>query len=1034
MITTFKFPLNYAVATTTSKYAITITSKFLLFVFLILFSSMNSHAIFGGPENVANSYYQWKNTPSGDRLLSCMTSRLDLDDSDYNNTFIPPTISRDMTINAIMSQGLAVFVADVLLDLGKAAAKKLAKKLATKMAQKFSQKIASYASSGVGYAALAAELAIFYLACDQFFIVAPHEVYNIKEGLTAYKLTTENYKNTHPDQVGVDQIPFYYHCDPTWEPSQYGNADNNASNQRGKVIDYVGASATEKYKHYHTWGYMDEESPYCEGRRGVLGKTGWMKDNTGTIAVRFKNFSSTYDSTLDGDVISTTSGISFFKAGQRIFKAPILLIAYYKYVNAKFMICISSPFTFLPVRVGCAHVAPPGEGADYFPDRDRPLEGTRCVYLIKGREDLKGFATSLGAAPHDSRNYSVKRFLASSFHPVSTMVGCMQDMLSSAFLKESAGSGKSLLGQIQENLRGVMAAAVALSIALFSMKALAKGESVQASEVWEYILRIVLVVSFGMSPLMWKDPGAGEKSLAGLVWSMPDLIAGTLVSASADKFDPIGFCHHDYGGQNLLTTREITGTGFDTSGQNHLQMSFLDYIDCKIINYLNFSSCVYGPSGMISVLMMITSVMVIGYGIFVALAMAIYVAILFKVMLQICYTFVLSLCALAILILLSPIFILMALFDATYNIFSSWLNKVLVYSIYPGMLISIIVIFFSIFDSMYYGHSSTQGGSIFGGADYSQPINTGSLLQTCDDNESIFCIGVKLRNDPTAHPCDITSSNEVASRYLEMKGFMGINYVVTRVDVITQFFAVFIKIALFSIIFSMIIDKLIELLDTIFVVDGNLSNITQSAMAYTVGQATSRLKGRARQGAAKYLNKAMTTKKEKQEAAKAVTKAKMKELKEEGKGLSEKKSALEERIDSLKERENKVGKKHAEAEKKGEDLKKDLKELESKRSAAKTPQEKKELDKEIKEKKKEINQNNKEKNEADHELQYLAKNLDSAQEELMETDHQLKENRLSMAVLTEQSSPRTSATAKTEAKKLSVVNPRTVITRGDNEN
>lgn len=72
------------------------------------------------------------------------------------------------------------------------------------------------------------------------------------------------------------------------------------------------------------------------------------------------------------------------------------------------------------------------------------------------------------------------------------------------------------------------------------------------------------------------------------------------------------------------------------------------------------------------------------------------------VILWICYVFILSLVALSVIIILSPLFIPMVLFQHTKGYFDGWIRELITYSLYPVMLFAFLSFMFIACDKIYF--------------------------------------------------------------------------------------------------------------------------------------------------------------------------------------------------------------------------------------------------------------------------------------------------------------------------------------------
>ena len=211
-----------------------------------------------------------------------------------------------------------------------------------------------------------------------------------------------------PPLTAVD-VPFFYHCNPKYDPDEGRALIDKDSDYREKLDN--------------TYGYMLEASPYCTNQYGQLvtenpTKSGDfskfpssaptdLKKLSGGHAIvyhtstwerifgRNGDWTDAFEFLIHGFADQHTSctfqkgGTLFDITGEGDAQGFFRLIGYYRFNSSigKVQLCVAAPYTLFPVKVGCTYVPPPVNLVD-VPNL-AVGEGTRCEYFSNGRTDLK---------------------------------------------------------------------------------------------------------------------------------------------------------------------------------------------------------------------------------------------------------------------------------------------------------------------------------------------------------------------------------------------------------------------------------------------------------------------------------------------------------------------------------------------------------------------------------------------------------------------------------------------------------------------
>lgn len=565
--------------------------------------------------------------------------------------------------------------------------------------------------------------------CANAYIVQPHEYINRANGWVDYKVIPNiGFKNAHPLAITATDVPFYYSCDPEWDPLH-----------QSKV--YYGEN--EKFLRGRVWGYMGAASSFCVGNA----KNYALKEKIGQIRVEYAN---SYTPKNAKTLLHANNG-KFLKAGESAVINSVKFHAYnyFDYKTGKMQLCVGTPDTQVKYKVGCTFVPPAVEVQTRPPFLDR-LEGTRCYYLLQGRTDLRSLGDALPT--HDQHHHdgkAIRLFLQSDFHINSTVIGCIKDMIYKVFIGAKEINKRGLLEIFHHSLRGIVFAVLVLYVSLIGIKIMSSPQVPNQGEFLMYIIKFALVIFFTSSSV-WCYKHYGEaRGLFPTIISTSEDIALLFFKAHVNR-DPVGLCNYWFEGSDLLEHRNIMVSQFGnkvepTIGSNYIKLTFWDLLDCKLANYLNLGSCNYSPSGMLSMWLGAASLLAGGNGFILTFISIMYVFILLLVVFRFAVTFILTCFVIALLVLVSPIIICFSLFNPTKSIFQSWFRMLIGYMLYPALLFVLLSFMITVFDSIYFGDLTSKAEDI---KKHNLPIT-----QACEGVNSIFCatIGIIAKDPCTAN-------------------------------------------------------------------------------------------------------------------------------------------------------------------------------------------------------------------------------------------------------------------------------------------
>ncbi len=578
--------------------------------------------------------------------------------------------------------------------------------------------------------------------CLSTFVVAPHEYVNAALGHVNCQNDNGEIRNIHPDAVTASDVPFFYTCLESETPRDITLATDWKSRLDKEYGNMTGPS-----------------TPYCQAMNAdyainsdlMSGKSAFgvdVKDLTvSSIIVQRVGFwqmitsnSSYCDIPVETQYYFSLNDIRDIKYNDNPKYGDT--IAFYRINSGKIQLCSATNTIAAAIINGCTYIAPPIQmisiNASY-------TEGTRCQYFLGSRSDLNSLGNYLTKQVRLNGNnqYSaVGLFLQSDLHITSTIVGCIQDLLAKVVVGSSSSQQDSLLFKIQNVMKNIVKVILILYVSLLGIKIMSNPQPPQTGEVIMYIVKfaVVVVISGLAGPKIWYD----EKGMQGqgmyplLLKSVNDL--SNRVLQSTTKVSPVNMCYQTYNGSNLLSEQAIPVNSF--SGVNvlptkslivqsgYIQLSIWDFIDCKLMSYINLNSCKYTISGIVS-LWLVSICLFFPTAFLLAIVVIIFCITLFTNMMRFVHLAIVSMFALTILVLVSPIMSCFLLFDYTKQTFEAWFKMMLGYILYPAVIFAFAALMISTFDSIFYGIPHNK-----------DCLSTSSctINDICDEkNNSIYC-------------------------------------------------------------------------------------------------------------------------------------------------------------------------------------------------------------------------------------------------------------------------------------------------------
>ncbi|WP_264686704.1 MULTISPECIES: TrbL/VirB6 family protein [unclassified Wolbachia] len=293
--------------------------------------------------------------------------------------------------------------------------------------------------------------------------------------------------------------------------------------------------------------------------------------------------------------------------------------------------------------------------------------------------------------------------------PITSMiVQCIKESLdnlvagidsSGNLLTDKNGHAKgSFLSVAQKRLKNTVTAILILALILFSIKAMSGGMR-SPQEMYILIIKFALVIYFTTGSTMSHYYGELTKLSNGL--------SEIVLKASSESKN---ICNYEAG----------KDYEYDRAGQK-VSYSYLapwDRLDCRILFYLGAPldgiggkigtggvatlAVLLGAAPVLLVAGSVIGIIFAGGQILVALVCIFMAILLMMVILWMCYVFILSLVALSVIVILSPLFIPMVLFQHTKGYFDGWVKELITYSLYPVILFAFLSFMFIACDKIYF--------------------------------------------------------------------------------------------------------------------------------------------------------------------------------------------------------------------------------------------------------------------------------------------------------------------------------------------
>ncbi len=258
---------------------------------------------------------------------------------------------------------------------------------------------------------------------------------------------------------------------------------------------------------------------------------------------------------------------------------------------------------------------------------------------------------------------------------------------------EPIPGGDSPFIKIRNKLQTFLKLCMVLSLILFGFGVLiALPGSVERKTLINYIIKIGLVAYFALGNA-WQAGFA--KGVMNVSSSLGDVFFKLDPSRPTNKNDGCNFPRYNY-----IDTNEATR--YDNPGypENKNYLKVWDTLDCKIAMAIGFGPEVSIPN---LFLIIVGAIFSVPFGIFFFLLGFAFAFFLLTITMKAMHIFIMSVVSIIILLYISPVVIILSLFEKTKNIFDNWWKQILGYSIQPVMIIAYLALTISVFDKILIG-------------------------------------------------------------------------------------------------------------------------------------------------------------------------------------------------------------------------------------------------------------------------------------------------------------------------------------------
>ncbi|HJD64308.1 MAG TPA: type IV secretion system protein [Rickettsia endosymbiont of Sericostoma sp.] len=459
----------------------------------------------------------------------------------------------------------------------------------------------------------------------------------------------------------------------------------------------------------------------------------------------------------------------------------VLLPVVFKVVRQKDTMCVAAPTILADwVPVGCKYIREPQPEsiyASFMNLSDNSQNGSNKT----ATDPMAIVDCGLSASSCYQRAYNNSKTAIVISAP---LIECIKEMTARLLISKdvctfddvnkvvnSSKRESSVLFQFQRNMHRTVTALLTIYVIFFGFKIILSSEIPPKNEIINFILKMLFVTYFSVGINITPNSGSDYNRLDGMVqWAFPLLLGGidtlggwVMNSAPSDlcKFNP-----EDYSDKSLsylplwdaLDCRVSHYLGLDILSTMMVENQYRNH-DFKSFDFFSFSAPPY-------VYLLIPAI-ISGNMTLVSLALS-YPLLVISVGAFMVNATVMCMISIVILGVLAPLFVPMFLFEYTRGYFESWVKLLISFLLQPMVVVTFMIMMFSVYDVGFYGHckytSKTINNSIESGGDGKRAVkiffvnNDWSNYKEEDVKSCKNSLGYML-NNPLATVVDFAKDN-----------------------------------------------------------------------------------------------------------------------------------------------------------------------------------------------------------------------------------------------------------------------------------
>ncbi|WP_341747913.1 type IV secretion system protein [Candidatus Tisiphia endosymbiont of Dascillus cervinus] len=400
---------------------------------------------------------------------------------------------------------------------------------------------------------------------------------------------------------------------------------------------------------------------------------------------------------------------------------PIPVI--FKVVKIKDTMCVAAPTILADwVSVGCKYIREPYPESIYATFMS--LDGGTKKGPNTATDPMAIVDCGLSSSSCYQRAYNNSKAAIVISSP---LIECIKEMTARLLVSKdvctfddinkvinSSKRESSILFQFQRNMHRTVTALLTIYVIFFGFKIILSGDVPPKNEIINFVLKMLFVTYFSVGINITPGSNSDYNRLDGMVqWAFPlllggiDTLAGWVMNASPSelcKFDAKDYdknlsymalwdsldCHvSHYLGLDILSTLLV-----ENQYKNH---------DFKSFDFFSFSAPPY-------VYLLIPAI-ISGNMTLVSLALS-YPLLVISVGAFMVNATVMCMISIVILGVLAPIFVPMFLFEYTRGYFESWVKLLISFLLQPMVVVTFLIMMFSVYDFGFYGHCKYESKPI----------------------------------------------------------------------------------------------------------------------------------------------------------------------------------------------------------------------------------------------------------------------------------------------------------------------------------